>query len=47
MCATEILKAESAVTKRELEEAANSWEGKVMIFDFVRKYSLIKVYKLS
>ena len=37
MCATEILKAESAVTKRELEEAANSWEGKVIIFDFCRE----------
>ena len=37
MCATEILKAESAVTKRELEEAANSWEGKIMIFDISRK----------
>ena len=34
MCATEILKAESAVTKRELEEAANSWEGRFIIFDF-------------
>ena len=37
MCATEILKAESAVTKRELEEAANSWEGKDIIFDFCRQ----------
>jgi len=31
MCATEILKAESAVTKRELEEAANSWEGEQLV----------------
>ena len=30
MCADAIIKAESAARKRELEEAAGTWEGKLL-----------------
>ena len=32
MCADAIIKAESAARKRELEEAAGTWEGKLLKF---------------